>query len=305
EPSDSTPFEPFAIIAKPHPAIKPKQPVDYGLDPNDLSVEVRQVRNVPKPWSEVKKTQHPLMAKGYSHPLYTPKYRHACHSMGASTDLDVVFFGPFGDFYRHDKRTPWIGEGYVDLNPLDAKELGVEDGDYVWVDADPSDRPFRGWQDRPEDYKVTRWLVRARYYPNIPRKTARAWFHFHVATHGSVEGHETRADKLAKNPRTGYQAAYRYGSHQSITRAWLRTTLMTDSLVRQSFGGQVIGKGFAADIHCANGAPREAFVKITRAEPGGINGQGLWYPASQGCRPTYENEAMKRYLRGDYVNKEG
>ncbi len=37
-------------------------------------------------------------------------------------------------------------EGYVDINPSDAQELGIADGDYVWIDADPEDRPFRGWQ---------------------------------------------------------------------------------------------------------------------------------------------------------------
>ncbi len=299
---DSTYYEPMVIVSKPHPAIRPKQPKEYGLDPNNLSVEVRQVRNVVKPWSELKNTNHPLMKDGFTHILYTPKYRHAAHSTGASTDIEVAFFGPFGDFYRMDKRKPWVSEGYVDMNPLDAKELGIEDGDYIWVDGDPSDRPFRGWEKKPNDYKAFRWMVRARHYPNMPRRTARAWFHFYIATHGSVEAHESRPDMLAKNPRSGYQAAYRYGSHQSITRAWLRTTLMTDSMVRKEYFGQVIGKGFAPDIHCANGAPKESFVKISKAEPGGIDGKGLWPPAAAGFRPGYENEAMKTYLRGGYVS---
>jgi nitrate reductase alpha subunit len=30
---------------------------------------------------------------------------------------------------------PFVVEGYVDINPQDAKALGVEDGDYVYVDA--------------------------------------------------------------------------------------------------------------------------------------------------------------------------
>ena len=54
-----------------------------------------------------------------------------------------MLFGPFGDVHRHDKRTPFVTEGYVDIHPSDAKELGVEDGDYVWIDSDPEDRPFR------------------------------------------------------------------------------------------------------------------------------------------------------------------
>ncbi|HKZ90244.1 MAG TPA: molybdopterin oxidoreductase, partial [Thermoplasmata archaeon] len=184
--------------------------------------------------------------------------------------------------------------------PLDAKALGVEDGDYIWVDGDPQDRPFRGWESRPDDYHVMRWKVRARYYPGIPRGTARAWFHMYGSTHGSVEGHETRADGLAKNPRTGYQAAYRYGSHQSITRAWLKPTLMADSLVRKDDFGQRIGTGFALDVYGATGAPKESFVIISKAEDGGIGGVGLWDPARKGFRPTYEDDRMRRYLVGDY-----
>ncbi|MFQ5838898.1 MAG: molybdopterin oxidoreductase, partial [Thermoplasmata archaeon] len=297
---DATYHEPAVVVSEPHPAIGPKGPQEYGIDPADLSTETRQVRHVVKPWSEVRTTKHPLDQDGYSFILYTPKYRHACHSMALSQDISAVYFGPFGDFYRHDKRTPYVGEGYVDINPLDAKELGIEDGDYVWVDGDPSDRPFRGWQGNQADYKVTRWLVRARYYPGIPRRTARAWFHMFIATHGSVEGHETRPDGLAKSPRTGYQAGYRYGSHQSITRAWLKPTLLTDSLVRKDGIGQTFGKGFAKDVHGATGAPKESFVKITRAEAGGIGGVGLWRPASLGFRPTYENEAVRRYMKGEF-----
>jgi nitrate reductase alpha subunit len=116
-----------------------------------------------------------------------------------------------------------------------------------------------------------------------------------------VEGQQTRPDGLARNPRTGYQAGYRRGSHQSITRAWLRPTLLTDSLVRKDVSGQRIGKGFEADVHCANGAPKESFVKIQRAEPGGEDGSGLWSPAAKGFRPTYESEPFRRYLRGEFI----
>lgn len=301
EPVDGTVYEPGVLMAAPHPLIDPAQPEDYGLSTDDLSVEVRQVRHVVRTPEEIAASQHPLRADGYTHVLVTPKFRHACHSMGASVDADVLIFGPFGDFYRHDRRKPWVSEGYVDIHPDDAAELGVNDGDYVWVDADPSDRPFKGWQERADDYHVCRWMVRARVNPSVVRNVARAWFHFHVATHGSVEGHETREDGLARNPRTNYQSGYRYGSHQSVTRAWLRPTLMTDSMTRKDGAGQLIGKGFELDVYCADGAPKESFVKFTKAEDGGESGDGLWYPAAQGFRPGSENEAMQRFLAGGYV----
>ena len=306
EPIDSTFYEPNVIVAPEHEAIRAKGPEKYGVDPKDLSCEVRQARNVVKTWAQTKGTQHPLMKDGYGFIFHTPKYRHGAHTTPIDTDIMSMLFGPFGDIYRHDKRVPWVTEGYVDMHPDDAKGMGVEDGDYVWIDADPEDRPFRGWQKNPKDYKFARMMCRARYYPGTPRGVTRMWFNMYAATPGSVEGQETRADGLARNPRTNYQAMFRSGSHQSATRGWLKPTLMTDSLVRKDMFGQTIGKGFMADVHCPTGAPRESFVKITRAEPGGMEGQGLWRPAAQGLRPRYESAAMKNYLAGGFNgNPEG
>jgi nitrate reductase alpha subunit len=96
---------------------------------------------------------------------------------------------------------------------------------------------------------------------------------------------------------------FRSGSHQSATRGWLKPTWMTDSLVRKNLFGQSIGRGFLPDVHCPTGAPREAIVKITKAEPGGLGGQGLWLPASLGLRPRYESAAMRKYLAGKFVTR--
>lgn len=305
EPVDSTPYEPNVIVAHPHVAIRPKSPEDYGMKRSDVSVEARQVRNVIRTPEEVVNTKHPLKLKLYTHVYHTPKYRHGAHSTPVDTDYTSVWFGPFGDVYRHDKRMPTNTEGYCDLNPLDAKALGVEDGDYVYVDADPEDRPYRGWKEGTEEYKVARLMLRVRYYPGTPRGIARTWHNMYGATFGSVRAHESRPDGLARNPETNYQAMYRYGSHQSATRAWLKPTLMTETLVHKGMYGQGVEKGFSPDIHCPVGAPREAFVKFTKAEPGGMDGVGKWRPAALGFRPTYENAAMKEYLKGRFMKRKG
>ena len=302
EPIDSTFYEPNVIVAPKHEAFRQHGPEHYGVDPNDQSCEVRQGRNVVKTWAEVAKTAHPLAKDGYKFVFHTPKYRHGSHTLPIDTDMVAMLFGPFGDIYRHDKRMPFVSEGYVDMHPDDAKSLGVEDGDYVWIDSDPSDRPFRGWQNNAKDYEFARLLCRARYYPGTPRGVTRMWFNMYGSTPGSVEGLKTRADGLAKNPRTNYQALFRSGSHQSATRGWLKPTWMTDSLVRKETFGQVIGKGFLADVHCPTGAPRESIVKITRAEPGGMEGVGLWRPAAEGLRPRYENADMQEFLAGNFID---
>lgn len=300
---DGTVYEPNVIVAKAHPAIKPYPPEKYGIARDDRSSETRQVRNDMMTVDELMKSSHPLKEKyGYTHVYITPKYRHGAHTMPADLDVMAIWFGPFGDPFRKDKRKPWVGEGYVDINPDDAKKLGIEDGDYVWVDADPEDRPYHGEKkEGSEEYRLSRLMLRARYYLGIPSTVSRSWFNMYGATYGSVDGHLKNADGLARNPRTGYQAMFRFGSHQSATRGWLRPTLMTDSLVRKDTVGQVIGKGFAPDVHCPNGAPRDSFVKFTKAEDGGISGNKLWRPARLGLRPTYESETMKKFMNGGFA----
>ncbi len=307
EPVDSTFYEPNVIVAKPHPAIKPETPDKWGAKVDDLTTDIRQGRNVVKSWDEMKQTRHPLMNQDekYRFIFHTPKYRHSAHTTPVDTDVVAIWFGPFGDIYRHDKRMPFITELYVDINPLDAKELGLEDGDYAFIDADPSDRPFRNWQQKKnsEEYEVARLMARIRYYPGTPRGVVRMWHNSYAATFGTIKGAKENPTGLAKNLHTGYQALFRRGSHQSCTRGWIKPTHMTDSLVRKGLFGQKIGKGFAPDIHCPTGAPREAFVKIEYAEPGGIDGKRLWRPAELKIRPTYEKDAFHKYLQGGFVKK--
>lgn len=301
EPIDSTIYEPNVIVAKPHPAIRPVPPEMYALRLDDLSTETRQVRHVLRSVEELMATSHPLAAQGYKHVYHTPKYRHGAHTTPVDTDFTGVLFGPFGDVYRHDKRLPSVTEAYMDINPADAKELGLDDGDYVYVDADPEDRPYRDAKRTTEEGRLARLLLRVRYYPGTPRRVARTWHNMYGATFGSMKGQATRPDGLAKSPETNYQAMYRSGSHQSATRAWLKPTLMTETLVHKDLVGQGLVKGFVPDVHCPVGAPREAFVKLTKAELGGLGGKGLWRPAALGLRPTYESGEMKTYLAGGYV----
>lgn len=303
EPVDSTFYEPNCIISPPHEAMRPASPESYGVKRDDLSSETRCGRNVVYTWAEAKTHPHPLIKDGFKFIFHTPKYRHGAHTNPIDTDMVAILFGPFGDIYRRDKRAPFVTEGYVDINPSDAQEIGVNDGDYVWIDADPEDRPFRGWQNRKEEYEVARLMCRVRYYPGTPRGITRMWFNMYATTPGSQQGQKERKDGLAKNPRTNYQAMFRSGSHQSATRGWLKPTWMTDSLVRKGMFGQGIGKGFAADIHCPTGAPRESFIKITKAEPGGIDGVGLWRPVTLGIRPRNESDVMKKYLAGEFLGK--
>ena len=332
EPQDGTFYEPNVIVAADdNPAINPVTSADRGWDPDETARDViaRQVHNRIYTPSELVETVHPLTQENpdYKYTYMTPKYRHGAHTFANSLPNVAVWWGPFGDMEREDKRKPYVGEGYIEMHPDDARDEGLEDGDYVYVDADPQDRPYRGWAEDDEDYKVARAMMRVRYQPAMPRGVTRSWFNLNEASHGTVTAHELAEDDwedvvmdtndeerapahtpdpelgLAKNPQTGYQSLYRYGGHQSATRTWFRPTLLTDDMARKEYGGQNIGVGFAPDIHCANGAPKEAMVRIEKAEDGGEDGEGLWRPAALGLRPGYEDDAMEAYIRGEYIEE--
>lgn len=303
EPIDSTFYEPNVIVANPHPLLRPKSPEDYGAQRSDLSGDARQSRNVILSVDELLKTEHPLRKYGYEFIFHTPKYRHGAHTTPTDLDIIAVWFGPFGDMHRADRRMPMVGEMYVDIHPLDAKKLGIEEGDYVWIDADPKDRPFHGWQQNPEAYEMARLMARARYYPGTPRGVTRMWHNAHGATFGTVQGAKQHPTGLAQSPSSKYKAMFRSGSHQSCTRGFIKPTQMTDSMYVKEQFTQDMAQGFVPDVNCPTGAPREAMVRITRAEPGGMGGRGLWRPAELGMRPTYESDLMKSYIAASFVKK--
>jgi nitrate reductase alpha subunit len=303
EPSDATFYDPCAILAAPHPAIRPKKPEDWGIAAQDRGHITRQMRNAVYDADGLLASKHPLRDKGWAYVFHTPKYRHGAHTMPIDTDFMAALFGPFGDMYRRDKRMPGDGEMYVDINPKDAKRLGINDGDYVWIDGDPADLPFRGWNDsaRAAEYKVARLLARARYYPGTPSGITRMWFNGYMATPGTVKAHEARADGVAKNEETKYQALFRYGGHQSLTRSWLKPTHQTHSLVTRRSWTHEVTKGFNVDVHCVTSAPRESIARFTKAEDGGLGGKGLWRPVTLGLRPANESAPMKQYLSGGFL----
>ncbi|MDP1561910.1 MAG: molybdopterin-dependent oxidoreductase, partial [Pirellulaceae bacterium] len=227
EPIDSTFYEPNVIVAQAHPLLRPKSPEDYGVARSELSGDSRQARNVVLTVDELLKTHHPLAKYGYNLIFHTPKYRHGAHTTPTDVDIIAVWFGPFGDMNRTDRRMPMVSEMYVDIHPLDAKGLGIEEGDYVWIDADPKDRPFKGWETNPEWYKVARLMCRARYYPGTPRGVTRMWHNAHGATWSTVYGAEQHPTGMAESPFSKYKAMFRHGSHQSCTRGFIKPTHMT------------------------------------------------------------------------------
>jgi len=292
---EATPYLPNAIVST-NPLIRPD---DYGIPRDHVGWEERTVRNLKLPWAEVKTTPNPLWAKGYKFYCLTPKTRHATHSSWQVTDWHLIWNNQFGDPYRMDKRSPGTGEHTLHINPQAAKDLGINDGDYVYVDANPADRPYIGWKPNDPFYKVTRLMLRAKYNPAYPYNVIMMKHAPFIATERSVKAHESRPDGRALSAGTGYQSSFRYGSQQSITRSWLMPMHQLDSLFHKKKVAMGFVFGFEGDNHGINSVPKETLVKVTKAEDGGMGGRGVWAPATTGFTPGKESDFMKRYLAGD------
>ncbi|MBI3026440.1 MAG: nitrate oxidoreductase subunit alpha, partial [Candidatus Tectomicrobia bacterium] len=291
---EATPYLPNVIVSS-NPYIRPE---DYGIPPGHMGWDERQVRNVKLPWGEAKGTKNPLWEAGYRFFCLTPKSRHFTHSSWQVTDWNFIWGSDFGDPYRMDKRQPGVAENQAHMNPEAAKALGLKEGDYVYVDANPADRPYIGWKPDDPFYKVARLMLRLKFNPAYPYNVVMIKHGAWCATEKSVKGHETRKDGRAVSADTGYQASYRYGSHQSITRGWLMPMHQLDTLFHKSKAFMSFILGGEADNHAINTVPKETLVKITKAEDGGLGGRGVWAPAATGYSAGAENAFMRRYLEG-------
>ncbi len=292
---EATPYLPNVIISS-NPYVRPE---DYGIPWDEMDADARQVRNVKLPWSEAKNTKNPLWEKGYQFFAITPKTRHRVHSSWSTVDWHLIWDSNFGDPYRVDKRAPYVGEHQLHMNPQAARDLGINDGDYVYVDANPTDRPYAGWKPNDPFYKVARLMLRVKYNPAYPYNAVMSKHAPFIATERSVRAHETRPDGRALSEGTGYQADLRYGSQQSLTRGWLMPMHQLDSLFHKAKSKMKFLFGGESDNHMINTVPKETLVRIQKAEDGGLGAVGIWQGAATGMTPDNENDVMKRYLAGD------
>jgi nitrate reductase alpha subunit len=297
---EATPYLPNVIVST-NPYIRPE---DYGIPEEDLDADRRHVRNIKKAWAQVKQTKNPLWEKGYKFYCITPKTRHRVHSQWSDTDWNLIWDSNFGDPYRMDKRAPGVGEHQLHINPQAAKDLGIADGDYVYVDANPADRPYRGWKPSDPFYRVARCMLRVKYNPAYPYHAVMMKHAPYIATERSVKAHETRPDGRALSEDTGYQSNLRYGSQQSITRSWLMPMHTTDTLFHKAKIGMTFMFGGEGDNHTVNTTPKETLVKITKAEDGGLGGIGRWEPGTTGFTPGNETEFMQKYIQGQATTSE-
>ena len=141
-------------------------------------------------------------------------------------------------------------------------------------------------------------MVRVKYNAALPPGFTIMKHTGWMASERTVRAGENREDGRAYSEQTGYQASYRYGSHQSITRAWMMPMHQTDSLFHKKVGGMGFVFGFDVDNHAINSVPKETLVRITKAEPGGLGGEGAWYGGKSDFAPGSESEIGERYLSG-------
>ena len=295
---EATPYLPNVIVS----SSAFIRPVDYGIPLDTLDADLRQVRNVKMPWAKVKKTVNPLWQRGYTFFCTTPKSRHSTHSSWSTVDWHWIWSDNFGDPHRTDKRAPGVADREIQMNPQADKDQGINDGDYVWVDANELDRPYIGWtKDKSFRHRAFRCLVRVKFNPGLPYNFTILKHTGWIASERSVKAHETRSDGRALAAGTGYQASYRYGSHQSITRNWMMPMHQTDTLFHKKTGAMGFIFGFDVDNHAINTVPKETLIKITKAEDGGLGAKGVWRGAQSGFSPGENTSQNLMYLDGGFV----
>jgi nitrate reductase alpha subunit len=186
------------------------------------------------------------------------------------------------------------------MNPQAAKDLGINDGDWVYMDANPADRPYEGWKPNDPFYKVARSMLRVKYNPAYPYHFTMTKHSSWMATDRTVKAHETRPDGRAL-ANTGYQSNWRYGSHQSVTRSFLMPMHQLDSLLHKKTSNMFFIWGFDEDNHAVNTVPKETLIKVTKAENGGLDHRHPWEPALSGFSPKNASEFTTRLLKGELI----
>jgi nitrate reductase alpha subunit len=297
---EATPYLPNVIVSS-SPYLRPKS---YGIPHSEMDPDLRSIRNIKMPWSEVKKTTNPLWAAGFRFFCSTPKSRHSTHSSWSTVDWNWIWSTSFSDPYRRDKRAPGVGDRQIQINPQAAKDLGLNEGDYVYVDANPQDRPFVGAKQEDFRSKAFRCMVRVKFNLSLPYGMTIMKHTGWIASERTVKAHESRPDGMALADGTGYQSNYRYGSHQSITRSWLPPMHQTDTLFHKQTGNMSFVFGFAVDNHGVNTVPKETLIRIEKAEEGGLNGVGSWEPGKTGFSPGKESKVMQKFLSGTFIRME-
>lgn len=300
EPIEATPYQPnVVVVPEDFDAVRPK---NYGVSSDELNSDLRIVFNEKWSWERIRESENPLTTEyGLFAVFVTCKGRHQVHTSWKACDWNLIWSSNFGDYAHADKRSPWVGESELDMNPDEARKLGIKDGDYVYVDAHPGDRPYQGKKGQDAFYdEMSRLLVRVKLNPAYPHGLVNIKHSLHGTTHSTRQIQQQNPNGTAINKR-GYVPTVRTGSQQSCVRSWLQPTQMTGSLVHKDFFSQRLVQGYTIDVHTPTGAPKESLVKISHAENGGPNGEGKWPPATSGFAPNNENEDMKRYLNGGFV----
>ena len=213
--------------------------------------------------------------RGTSSTASRPKTRHRVHSQWSVNDWVQIYESNFGDPYRMDKRTPGVGEHQLHINPQAAKDRGINDGDYVYVDGNPVDRPYRGWKPSDPYYKVARLMIRAKYNPAYPYHVTMAKHAPYVSTAEVGEGPRDPAG------RTRHRGGHRLSVQLPVRGPAVLYPELADADAPDRLAcrasTRLPGSSSGAiqiDHHAVNTAPKECLIRITKAEDGGIGARG-------------------------------
>ena len=159
------------------------------------------MRNVKMSWADAKNSKNFLWEKGFQFYCLTPKSRHSVHSSWANVDWHLIWNSNFGDPYRVDKRLPNVGEHQIPHESAGRARSRHRDGDYVYVDANPADRPYLGATPSDPFYKVSRLMLRLTYNTAYPYNVVMMKHGAFIATEKTVKGDADAGPMACRSPR--------------------------------------------------------------------------------------------------------
>ena len=179
------------------------------------------------------------------------------------------------------------------------KDQGLNEGDYVYVDANELDRPYIGWKDDDGPrHKAFRCMVRVKFNPGLPYNFTIMKHTGWIASERSVKAHETRARRpsAGRRDRLSGQLPLRIASEH---HAELDDADAPDRhAVPQEDRRMGFTFGFDVDNHAINTVPKETLIRITKAEDGGMGGVGIWKPADHPVTAQPVRHRPKRTIPG-------
>ena len=207
---EATPYLPNVIVST-NPLVRPD---DYGIPRDAMHWDERTVRNVKLPWRGGQDEEPavgaglPLLPadaedRGTASTRRGPRWTGTSSGTRTSATRTAATGAPAG-----------VGDHQLHMNPEDGRRLGHPRRRLRLRGRQPRGPAVPGVEATDDGSQGRALMLRVTYNTSYPSGVMTKHAPF-IATEKTVLAHETRGDGRCRLEDTGYQANFRYGSHQS------------------------------------------------------------------------------------------